>query len=84
MLPLIVSGAGMPRYFFDMFNGSRSVDDEGVVLPDNAEARRQGISAAGAIFGEEGDHLRDGEALTMIIRNEASSVVCTIRLTISW
>ena len=83
MLPLIASGADVPRYFFDIFNGSGHVDDEGVVLPDEAEARRQGIVAAGAIFGEEGDHLGDGEALTMSIRNEYGVVLCNIRLVIS-
>jgi hypothetical protein len=84
MPPLMSAELTMPRYFFDIINGHRSIDNEGIDLADETEARLQGIVAAGAIFGEDGEGFSNGEAVTMSMRRADGDVFCTINFTICW
>lgn len=73
----------MPRYFFDISNGIDTVDDEGTVLSDVTEARRQGIAAAGAMVSDEGDAIAAGGTWTMRISDETRTVFCTIQFAVN-
>lgn len=73
----------MPRYFFHVSSGQSGRDDrEGTVFPNVTHARQEAISAAGAIFAEDGRGLVGGDTWTMKIMDELGLIVRTIHLTI--
>ncbi|WP_373322041.1 DUF6894 family protein [Methylobacterium dankookense] len=46
----------MPRYFFDVFDGGGSRDDEGTELADAEHSRRKAVRLAGRISGGDARH----------------------------
>lgn len=44
---------GMPRYYYNVFDDSVAVDDEGLELPDIAAARVEALRGARSIIAEQ-------------------------------
>jgi hypothetical protein len=69
----------MPRYYFDIRDGDKLVEDaEGIELSDVAAAREEAVAAARELLAE---HLRHGElpeTKQFEIRNEAGELIETV------
>lgn len=48
----------MPRYYFNLFDDSVAVDDEGLELPDIAAARAQAIRGARSLIASQAEQGR--------------------------
>ena len=70
----------MPRYFFDVHDGTSSVDKEGTFCRDVASARREALRTAGAMLSDA-QEMWTGELWTMEVRDEAGVIV--VKLTFS-
>jgi hypothetical protein len=74
----------MPRYFFDLVDGSAALPDaEGTELPDIKAAREE---ASEALLGIARDHVpADGPQRTMsiVVREEGGRTVLTVSLSYS-
>jgi hypothetical protein len=71
----------MPRYFFNVYNGLTSPDQDGSELADLATARAEAIQMAGAILSDSAG-LVDGRPWRMEILDEKGKILVTIRLMI--
>ncbi|MBW8813452.1 MAG: hypothetical protein JF588_08505 [Caulobacterales bacterium] len=60
----------MPRFFFDVHDGSSSIDDDGTELPDEAAARRAAAELAGRMLADEADKFWDGDKWCVDVRDE--------------
>jgi hypothetical protein len=66
----------MPRYFFNIEDHVRDVDDQGTELADAAEARLHAISFAAAILKDDPDLIWDGrEFIVQVLDDRESPVV---------
>jgi len=69
----------VPRYFFNVYNDSTSLDEEGLELPDLAAARAHAIRGARSIMS---DSLKDGRidlAHHIAILNERGELLLDVR-----
>ena len=77
----------MPRYFFDVHNGSRhdgfERDEEGTDCSDFEAARVQAMATLPEIGRREIPRDGDQQAFTVLVRNETGSIVCTATLTLA-
>jgi hypothetical protein len=67
--PAVAKGAGMPRYFFHIYDELELDDDEGLELADDEAARNQALAGARAMMC---DQLKAGQ-LTLHHRVEVES-----------
>jgi hypothetical protein len=51
----------MPRYFFDIHDGTGLVDSEGTELSGEFEARKEAVRLAGACIAEMGTSIWNGD-----------------------
>lgn len=65
----------MPRYFFNVIDGTNLHDDEGTDLPDLETARCVAIRYAGALLEESGLRLRFGDTWQLEATDEARNVL---------
>ncbi len=65
----------MPRYFFNVHDGTNLQDDEGTDLPDLDTARCMAIRYAGALLEECGHRLGFGESWHLEATDEARRVL---------
>ncbi len=70
----------MPRYFFNIENGSSTPDVDGVVLTGAAEARAQATKMAGEMLREGSARLWETGQWRLDVRDEAGSAVFALSL----
>jgi hypothetical protein len=71
----------MPRYFFNIHDGTNFFDCEGTVLPDDAQARADAVNLAGNAIIERGDAFWiTPQDWSLKVSNEAGEVLCELRL----
>ncbi|WP_174279483.1 DUF6894 family protein [Sphingomonas bacterium] len=68
----------MPRYFFSLHGRNREEDDTGTELPNNSQARAQGIAFAADVLRDDPDLVRDGHEFRVEVTDEAGRVVTTV------
>ena len=73
----------MPRYFFDIDNHERYVDDEGTVLTNADEARMQAVIFAGDYLREHPDLVRNGSRFSVAVRDESGTILLNVVVTAS-
>jgi hypothetical protein len=69
----------MARFFFDAHDGFEVRDDIGRDLPDREAARQAAVRLA-ADFAKDACNLTSAWLIVVTVRDEANTVVCTIRL----
>ncbi len=72
----------MPRYFFDVHDGTSLPDSEGTELPDREAMRSEAIRMAGQILDDLDGRFR-GEEWTMNVRDDGERVVLTLRFSVT-
>ena len=65
----------MPRYFFHVYDGYTSVDDEGTELPDVYTAQAEAICMSGEILRDMGAKFWDGTEWRMEVADERSQIL---------
>jgi hypothetical protein len=67
------------RYFFHMKNGTATLDDEGMELPDMAAVQKEAVlSSADLIKGHLGPDFWTGEAWTIWVTDQPNGDVNTV------
>jgi uncharacterized protein DUF6894 len=64
----------MPRYFFHVYDGRTSLDDEGTELPDVYTAQTEAIRMSGEILRDMGAKFWDGTEWRMEVAGERSQI----------
>ncbi len=72
----------MPRYFFDVHDGTSLPDPEGTELPDRHAMRSEAIRMAGQILDDLDGRFQGGE-WTMKVRDDSGRVVMTLRFSVT-
>lgn len=70
----------MQRYFFNLSDGYREEDHEGVVLPDLASARAAAITFAGELLQHSPELLSDGQDLRVDVTDDQSRHLFLLRI----
>lgn len=65
----------MPRYYFNLADGHRERDDDGVELAGLNEARREAVVFLGATLRDEPDMIGDGQSLCVEVWNGRRELV---------
>lgn len=60
----------MARYFFHVADGRREIDDEGIELADDAEARLEAVRYGGNILADEPEKLLADDSLQSHVTDE--------------
>ena len=60
----------MPRFYFDVHDGTVTIDDEGTELPDIDEARIQATKLAGILLSDNAEQFWNGEEWKVSVRDE--------------
>jgi hypothetical protein len=69
----------MPRYFFHLRDGQSYPDEDGVELPDDAEACQQAVVAAGeALRDNRGKFWNSGDWFMEVV-DETGAPICALR-----
>ncbi|WP_232628868.1 DUF6894 family protein [Methylobacterium sp. Leaf118] len=69
----------MPRYFFDINDGTHLRDEVGREIQEPLALRREALRVMTALMAAEAEDSQDC-TLVLSVRNEASETVMTIRL----
>jgi len=69
----------MPRYFFHVYDGSSSLDQEGTELPDIYTAQAQAIRTSGEILRDMGAQFWDGAAWRLEVADARGQVLFVLR-----
>lgn len=72
----------MPRYFFNLYDGSVHVDDVGEELDDASAALAQATVMAGDTLRDMEGRLRPGEELRLELTDEFSDPLYVIRVSV--
>lgn len=72
----------MPRFFFDVYNGTVERDDEGSDFADPADARREAVRASGGILRDRPDTDLT-QPWKMIVRDEDNGVVAMLTFSVT-
>jgi hypothetical protein len=72
----------MPRYFFDVHDGTSLPDSEGTELPGRHAMRSEAIRMAGQILDDLDGKFR-GELWIMNVRDDSGRVVMTLRFSVT-
>ena len=70
----------MPRYFFNIHDGTSFIDKQGTELPDLLAARRQAIQTSAKMLKDSADYW-DGTEWRMDVMNEAHELVLRLIFT---
>ncbi|WP_380782334.1 DUF6894 family protein [Sphingomonas sp. R86520] len=71
----------MPRYFFDMANSTRDIDEEGTELASADDARVQAVVFAGDYLRDQPGLVWDGGQFAVAVRDEAGRVLLNVVVT---
>jgi hypothetical protein len=69
----------MPRYFFHVRDGRNIPDEEGTVLSDTAEARKQAVILAGGVLLDAGESFWHETEWRLWVTDEMDKTVCALR-----
>jgi hypothetical protein len=69
----------MPRYFFNVHDGTSELDAEGVDLPNICAAQEQAIRTAGELLRDMAGKFWDGEEWSLEVTDGAEHVHFTLR-----
>jgi hypothetical protein len=72
----------MPRYFFDVHDGTSLPDSEGTELPDSRAMRGEAIRMAGQIL-DDLDGKFPGGVWVMNVRDDGGRVLMTLRFSVT-
>jgi len=70
----------MPRYFFNIHDGTSFIDKQGTELPDLMAARREAIQTSAKMLKDSADYW-DGTEWRMDVLNEEQAVVLRLTFT---
>ena len=70
----------MPRYFFNIENGSYDPDIEGVILADAADVRVQAAQMAGEMLRDGSARLWETGEWRLGVKNEAGETIFVLSL----
>ena len=68
----------MPRYFFDVDDGTTAADDIGEELPDLDAAHLEAVRLSGEIIKDHAPQFWGGRAWRFSVRDEADQVLFTL------
>lgn len=71
----------MPRYFFDIDNHERYVDEEGTELADADAARIQAVIFAGDYLRDNPHLVSNGGHLRVAVRDEMGTILLSVAVT---
>ena len=71
----------MPRFYFNVYNGSNILDIEGTEFADQSAACREAVRLSGMIIADDIDHVLSGMEWYMELTDSNSAVVLRISLT---
>ena len=71
----------MPRYFFNVHDGSSTIDNEGTELPDIFAAQEEAIHLSGELLREMGGKFWNGEEWSLDVTDETGRILFTLRFT---
>ena len=69
----------MPRYFFNVYDGYSSLDQDGTELPDIYTAQNEAIRLAGEILREEGGKFCNGTEWKLEVTDVSGAVLFILR-----
>ena len=69
----------MPRYFFHVYDGSSSLDQDGTEFPDIYTAQAQAIRTSGEILRDTGAKFWDGAAWRLEVADARGQVLFVLR-----
>ena len=69
----------MPRYFFHVYDGSSSLDQEGTEFPDIYTAQAQAIRTSGEILRDMGAQFWDGTEWRLEVADARGQVLFVLR-----
>ena len=70
----------MPRYFFNIHDGTSFIDRQGTELPDLAAVRREAVHTSAKVLKDSADYW-DGTEWRMEVLDEAQEVVLRLLFT---
>ena len=70
----------MPRYFFNIHDGTSFIDRQGTELPDLAAVRREAVHTSAKVLKDSADYW-DGTEWRMEVMDEAQEVVLRLLFT---
>lgn len=73
----------MPRYFYDLTDGSREPDVDGIEMPDHDTAVREAIRFLGEVLKEEPQRLAES-TLRVDMRDEARRQTCVVEVSLTY
>ena len=71
----------MPRYFFDIHNHERYVDEEGTELANANDARQQAVIFAGDYLREHPTLVCGGSRFRVTVRDERGTILLDVMVT---
>ena len=69
----------MPRFYFDIADGTIIIDESGITLDSITEVRAHAIQTAGLMLRDAGQDRWDGDEWRMSVRDAAHQVVLRLR-----
>ena len=70
----------MPRFFFNIHDGTSLIDRQGTELPDLAAVRREAVHTSAKVLKDSADYW-DGTEWRMEVLNEAHELVLRLNFT---
>lgn len=71
----------MPLFYFDLSNGTKESDEEGIELDSVEEARNQAVRLVGEMLRFDDRAIWDGEGLAVEVFDEARAPLFIVRVT---
>lgn len=68
----------MPRFYFDVHDGSDFIDELGIELASPLDARREAVRYAGNLIAEENWAALPNEPWRMVVRDDHAQVVLAL------
>ncbi len=69
----------MPRYFFNVYDGYSSLDQDGTELPDIYTAQNEAIRLSGEILREEGGKFWNGTEWKLEVTDVSGAVLFVLQ-----
>jgi hypothetical protein len=70
----------MPRYYFNVYNGTPDVDDEGAELQDDEAAWQQATTTAGELFKDIDGKFRPNQEWSLEVTDERRKPIYVINI----
>jgi hypothetical protein len=70
----------MPRYYFNVYDGTSSVDDDGAELQDDEAAWQQATTTAGELFKDVDGKFRPDQEWSLEVTDERRKPIYVINI----